>query len=164
MIERDSHATQVISKDSNSTKKAVNVLTEGKHESRSIRISKITRICCVWQLWRQGSKAVHQSCQTQQTPVTFLMRALSRCSHTSISRHMDLLLAIVSRPTGALWFRRILWIREARLKMLVDVHDRLSSLSAELLTPVGTHQQSRALTEEVFYCSSVASVTVKSVS
>jgi hypothetical protein len=26
------------------------------------------------------------------------------------------------------------------------------------------HQQSRALTEEVFYCSSVASVTVKSVS
>jgi hypothetical protein len=100
MIERDDHAMQVISKDSNSTKKAVNVLMEGKHASRSIR-------------------------------------ALSRCSHTSI-RHMDLLLAIASRPTGALWFRRILWIREARLKMLVDVHDWLSSLLAELLTPVGT--------------------------
>jgi hypothetical protein len=84
----------------NSRKKAVDVLTEENHPSRS-------------------------------------MRALSRCSHTSI-RHMDLLLAIASRPTGALWFQGIFWIREARLKMLVDVHDRLSSLSAELLTPVGT--------------------------
>jgi broad specificity phosphatase PhoE len=100
MIERDGHATQVISEDSNSTKKTVNVLTEGKHASRSIP-------------------------------------ALSRCSHTSI-RHMDLPLVIASRPTGALWSRRILWIREARLKMLIDVHDRLSSLLAELLTPVGT--------------------------
>jgi hypothetical protein len=100
MIQQDGHATQVISKDLDSTKKAVNVLMEGKHASRSIR-------------------------------------ALSRCSHSSI-RHMDLLLAVANRPTGVLWLWSILWIREAHSKMLVNVHDWLSSLLAELLMPVGT--------------------------